>query len=214
MNFIVVGCGRLGAELAYRLFQQGHHLVVMDQTDAAFANLPSAFRGRTLPGDALNRGMLERAGIETADGLAAVTSSDAANAVIAHTARTVYKVPRLVVRNYDTRFHPIYDAFGLQVISTVEWGAQRLEELLYHADLRTVFSAGNGEVEVYELTAPASWQGQALKDVCSLTVSVPVALTRNGRAIIPSPETLIHAGDVLQVSATLEGAKLIRQKLG
>ena len=142
MNFIIVGCGRLGAELAYRLFQQGHHIVVMDQNDAAFTNLPATFRGRTLPGDALNRGMLERAGIESADGLAAVTSSDSTNAVIAHIARTLYKIPRVVVRDYEPRFRAIYDAFSLQVISSIEWGAQRLEELLYHEDLRTVFSAG------------------------------------------------------------------------
>lgn len=213
MNFIIVGCGRLGAELAYRLFLQGHHVVVMDHNDAAFANLPAAFRGRTLPGDALNRGMLERAGIESADGLASVTSSDSTNAVIAHTARTLYKIPRVVVRDYEPRYRSIYDAFGLQVISSVEWGAQRLEELLYHADLRTVFSAGNGEVEIYELTVPPKWEGRSLKDVCPLQQAIPVALSRAGRAILPNPDTRLEEGDVLQVSATLEGSKLLRQKL-
>ncbi len=214
MNFIIVGCGRLGAELAYRLFQQGHHIVVMDQNDTAFTNLPATFRGRTLPGDALNRGMLERAGIESADGLAAVTSSDSTNAVIAHIARTLYKIPRVVVRDYEPRFRAIYDAFSLQVISSIEWGAQRLEELLYHEDLRTVFSAGNGEVEIYELTVPQNWQGRSLKDVCPLQQAIPVALSRAGRAILPNPETRLEDGDVLQVSATLEGAKLLRQKIG
>ena len=158
--------------------------------------------------------MLERAGIESADGLAAVTSSDSTNAVIAHIARTLYKIPRVVVRDYEPRFRAIYDAFSLQVISSIEWGAQRLEELLYHEDLRTVFSAGNGEVEIYELTVPQNWQGRSLKDVCPLQQAIPVALSRAGRAILPNPETRLEDGDVLQVSATLEGAKLLRQKIG
>ena len=88
MNFIVVGCGRVGAELAYHLFASGHQVVVVDSRKEAFNRLHPDFRGRTLEGEGLAESVLERAGIREADGLAAVTNSDTLNAVVAHTAIT------------------------------------------------------------------------------------------------------------------------------
>jgi trk system potassium uptake protein TrkA len=130
MNIIVVGCGRVGAEVAYGLFRRGHKVTVIDQDTTAFRNLPEDFRGLTLRGDVLTKEVLVRAGIEHAQALAAVTPSDSVNTVLGHIARVVFKVPNVVVRNYDPRKRALHDAFGLQVISPVSMGAQRIEELL------------------------------------------------------------------------------------
>jgi len=54
MNFIVIGCGRFGAELAYRLFTNGHQVVVVDANPKAFNRLHPEFRGRTVEGDSLS----------------------------------------------------------------------------------------------------------------------------------------------------------------
>lgn len=214
MNIIVVGCGRVGAELAYRLYQKGHQVTVIDQLDTAFDNLPPDFRGRMVEEEVLNQDVLRRAGIEQADGLAAVTNSDSVNAVVAHVARTAYHVPNVVVRNYDPSWRTRHEAFGLQVVSSASWGAQRLEELLYHAGIRTVFSAGNGEVEIYEFSVPEAWHGRSLQDLLSEGQCLAVTLTRAGRAILPSYETLLEAGDVVLLSATAAGIEVLRQRLG
>jgi trk system potassium uptake protein TrkA len=134
------------------------------------------------------------------------------NAVVAHAARAIFKVPRVVARNYDPRRRPLFEAFGLQVISSTSWGAQRVEELLYHGEVRTIFSAGNGEVEVYEIIVPPAWAGRKLGDLTREGVQ-GVALTRAGRASLPDPETVLEAGDVLNVSATLEGVEWLRARL-
>ena len=131
MDVIVVGCGRVGSELAYRVYKKGHHVTVVDSNEASFRNLPADFRGRTVEGEALNQIVLRRAGIEKADGLAAVTNSDTLNVAVAHVARTVYKVPNVVARNYDASLRGLHEAFGLQVVSSTSWGAQRVEEMLY-----------------------------------------------------------------------------------
>ena len=110
-------------------------------------------------------GVLKRAGIEQADSLASVTDSDAVNAVVAHVARTVYNVPSVVSRNYDPRWRPLHEAMGLRMVSSTAWGAQRLEELLESRRTRPVFSAGNGEVEVYELDVPKTWDGKPLAEL-------------------------------------------------
>jgi trk system potassium uptake protein len=130
MNIIVIGCGRVGAEVAYGLFRKGHKVTVIDRDTSAFRNLPEDFRGLTLRGDVLTQDVLLRAGIEQAQALAAVTPSDSVNTVLGHVARVVYKVPNVVVRNYDPRKRALHDAFGLQVISPVSLGASRIEEIL------------------------------------------------------------------------------------
>ena len=213
MKFIVVGCGRVGAQLAARLFQQNHQVTVVDIVASAFDNLDPGFRGRTLEGDVLAQDMLRRAGIEGSDGLAAVTSSDALNAVIAHIARAFFSVPNVVTRNYEPRFIPLYEVFGVQTVGASTWGAQRLEELLTDKTLRTVFSAGNGEVEIYEIIVPPAWHGRRLNEVVNHTGCLPIALTRAGSAMLPAADTLIEECDILHLSATFEGIETLRHQL-
>jgi len=210
MNVIVVGCGRLGSELAYRLFQQGHQVTIVDSLAAAFDRLDPAFRGRTVEGEALSKEVLERAGIEEADGLASVTNSDTLNAVVAHTARTIYKVPNVVVRNYDPNLRPVLEAMGLQIVSSTSWGARRIEELLSGNAVLTVFSAGNGEVEIYEIVVPEKWNGRKLGEMLKAEQCLPVALTRAERSSLPIGEVVLQTGDVLDVSATAQGIAVLR----
>ena len=63
MNFIVVGCGRVGAELSHHLFKRGHQVVAVDSNKEAFNRLHPDFRGRTLEGEGLEESVLARAGI-------------------------------------------------------------------------------------------------------------------------------------------------------
>jgi trk system potassium uptake protein TrkA len=214
MNFFVIGCGRVGFELAYRLYKNGHEVVVIDKDREALNRLPSEFRGRTIEGDVLVEQMLERAGITEADGLAAVTNSDTLNAVVAHIAHVVYRVPMVVARNYDPAMLPVLEAFGHQVVSSTSWGAQRIQELLLDPSFRTIFSAGNGEVEVYEMMISPAWDGKPLGELLRDNPDcLPVALTRAGSALLPNAETLLQAGDLLNVSATFAGIKNLRSRL-
>jgi trk system potassium uptake protein len=157
--------------------------------------------------------MLRRAGIEQAQGLASMTSSDTLNAVIAHLARTQYQIPNVVVRNYDPRWQSVYETFGIQAVAPSQWGAQRVEELLSDASLLTVFSAGNGEVEIYEFTVPAVWNGRVVRDMLSHGGCTCAAVTRAGKAALPTPDMALETGDVLHLSATFEGIEALRQEL-
>lgn len=212
-QFIVVGCGRLGSALAYRLFRAGHSVAVIDSSPESFGNLPPDFSGRLHEGDALSQDVLIRAGIETADALAAVTSSDAINAVVARVAREVYHVPNVVARNYDPRYRVLFEELELQVISSTSWGAQRIEELLYDSGVHTVFSAGNGEVEIYEFVIPERWDGKLLEDLLPDEECLPISITRAGRAMLPQTGMVIKGGDIIHVSATFNGSNCLRQKL-
>lgn len=214
MNFIVVGCGRVGAELCYHLFKSGHQVVVVDINKESFNRLHPDFRGRTLEGEGLAEGVLERAGIRDADGLAAVTNSDTLNAVVAYAAQTIYDVPNVVARNYDPNLRVVIEAFGLQTVGSTSWGAQRVEELLMNPTQRMVYSAGNGEVEVYEVQIPEEWDGRSLGELMEpLKQCYPVALSRAGRSSLPEAKATLQTGDLLAVSSTYEGIGALTARL-
>ncbi len=213
MKTIVVGCGRIGATLAYSLFKRGHEVSVVDDNPNSFNNLPADFQGRIHEGDALNQDVLLRAGINSCDSLASVTNNDALNAVVAHIAKSVYKVPNTIARNYDPHMRALFEAFNIQVVSSTSWGAQRVEELMTDDDFKTVFSAGNGEVEVYELIISEDWQDKTISDLIKCSTCKPLAITRAGRAFLPEVDTVLHSGDVLSVAATFDGINDTRAQL-
>lgn len=212
MYVIVVGCGRVGAELAQLLTRRDHDVTVIDQVGSSFSHLDPAWRGRTIEAEAMAEGVLERAGVRQAQGLAAVTNSDAVNAVVAHVARTVFEVPAVVSRNYDPRWRALHEAMGLPMVSSTAWGAQRVQELLESGRLRPVLSAGNGEVEVYELVVPEFWRGRKVGDLVAGTEAVAVAFTRAGRSLLPQPDLVLEPSDILLVSATLAGIEALRER--
>ncbi len=213
MYAIIVGCGRVGSELAMLLSRRGHDVTVIDHVGSSFSHLDPAWRGRTIEAEAMAEGVLKRAGIEQADSLASVTNSDAVNAVVAHVARTVYAVPNVVSRNYDPRWLPLHEAMELRVVSSTAWGAQRVEELLESRRMRPVFSAGNGEVELYELDIPKAWDGRPLSELLKGIDGTVMSLTRGGRAERPETGVLLRAGDLLHVGAGLDGAAALRGRL-
>lgn len=211
MKTIVLGCGRLGSELAGRLHRRGHQVTIIDQTAESFNRLPPDFQGRTICGDYLSSEVLNSADLAHADSLAAVTDDDSVNAVVAQVARAVYHTPNVVVRNYDPALLPVLATFGFQIVSSSSWGAQRIEELLDSPRISTVFSAGNGEVEIYELFVPDRWNGKLLGDLLAKTTEcVVVALTRSGHAMLPGPDAILQTGDILDVSATASGIACLR----
>lgn len=211
MNVIVVGCGRFGATLAYRLFKSGGTVSIIDKNPNAFDNLPPDFVGLIVEGDALSKEVLLRAGIEKADSMALVTNSDTTNLVVAHVARVAFNVPNVVVRNYDPKYRPLYGEFNLQTVSSVLWGVQRMEEAILYSGIGVSFSFGPGEVKIYEVVIPGTLKGKRIKDLLDEDC-IPVALIRDEHSIFPYPETILEEGDVLQISATEKGIENISSK--
>lgn len=212
MNVIIVGCGRVGMELANSLYKE-NFVSIIDNRPQAFDRLGEDFRGRTVQGEALDRAVLQRAGIETADALAAVTTSDNVNVIVGRMARDLYHIKQVVTRVYNPRRIPIYEKFGLQTVSSSTWGAQRIEQLILHPGVQSVFSAGNGEVQLYEISIPTTWTGKTLMDLLSLHEAIPTSLVRGGQAFLPEKTAVLQENDVLHVSATLAGVAELRQRL-
>ncbi len=214
MKIIIVGCGRLGVRLATILQMRGHQITVIDNDPTTFEKLGPTFTGKKIIGVGFDRDILIRAGIEKADGLAAVTSSDEANVVAARLAKQFFKVPRVTARVYDPRKAEIYRRFGIQTISPVAIGASRLAELLSTSPYKVVFNVGGGEVDIVELELPTSLEGRGIRDLAIVGEVQVVAITRTGKTFLPNEGTAFMQGDVVHLAITSPGGDRLKPLLG
>lgn len=199
MRYLVIGCGRMGAGLARSLHTARHEVTVVDVDPSAFGRLGDAFTGERIVGVGFDRDVLERAGIRSADGLAAVTGSDEANAVTARLAGRVFHVPRVVARLYDPRQAHIYRRLGLQVIAPVDWGVQRMVDLLTFSAVGVTGSLGTGQVDLVDAELPPLLAGRPVGEVTAPGEVLPVAISRSGRTFIPTAATVLELGDILHL---------------
>ncbi|GAC1339415.1 MAG: hypothetical protein NVSMB29_06680 [Candidatus Dormibacteria bacterium] len=127
---VIVGCGRVGAELARRFDAEGYDVAIIDERLAAFARLPEEFRGEMIVGTGIDEGVLRRAGIEGADAFASVTNGDNRNIMAAQVASVVFKVPRVITRIYDPIRAEFYRTLGMETICSTVIAAGIIQEYL------------------------------------------------------------------------------------
>jgi trk system potassium uptake protein TrkA len=128
VNVVIMGCGRVGAQLAALLDEDGHKVTILDTDTYSFRRLPSSFKGTPLVGDGTDEEALKKAGIEEADAFVAVTQGDNRNVMAAQIAKDVFNVPKVVCRIYDPLREELYHSLGLDTISPTKVGAQLLRD--------------------------------------------------------------------------------------
>jgi trk system potassium uptake protein TrkA len=131
MKVVIMGCGRVGAQLAINLDHQGHDVTVLDLRESQFERfLPEDFGGRRMVGDGRDQDVLRAAGVEGADAFVACTAGDNRNVMAAQMASVLFNVPRVVSRIYDPLREEMYKMLGLRTISPTKVGAQLLLDAL------------------------------------------------------------------------------------
>jgi len=130
MKVVIMGCGRVGAQLAALLDKEGHSVAVLDTDADSFRRLPSEFSGTALLGNGIDEEVLKRAGIEEADIFVALTQGDNRNVMAAQIAKHIFNVPRVVCRIYDPLRQELYNTLGLEAFSPTTIFAQMLKEKL------------------------------------------------------------------------------------
>ena len=130
MKIVIMGCGRVGAQLASLLDADGHSVTVLDINSYSFRRLPPDFGGTALLGNGIDEEALRRAGIEEADAFVAVTQGDNRNVMAAQIAKHIFNVPKVTCRIYDPLRWELYNTLGLEAISPTTVFAQLLKEKL------------------------------------------------------------------------------------
>lgn len=214
MQFIVIGCGRVGAGLAHNLTQRSHTVTVVDSNPDAFTQLSPTFKGQTIVGIGFDRDVLLRAGIERSDGLAAVTTSDETNVVTALVARQMFQVPKVIARVNNPRQAAIYHRLNLQTIAPTTWGISRIADLLCHSQLDAILSLGNGEVDILQVEIPPALAGKSVRDLTILGDISVVAIARGSRAFLPTLGSVLEAGDQAYVAVMSTAIERLNALLG
>jgi len=130
MKVVIMGCGRLGAQLASLLDSDGHSVTILDIDAYSFQRLPRTFGGTALVGNGLNEEVLKKAGIEEADAFVALTQGDNRNVMASQIAKHIFNVPRVICRIYDPLRQELYSTLGVEAFSPTTIFAQILKEKL------------------------------------------------------------------------------------
>jgi trk system potassium uptake protein TrkA len=199
--------------LAQTLDSRGHNVSVVDVDPTAFERLGPAFKGMKVTGVGFDREVLLKAGIKRADGLAAVTGSDEANVVAARLASQFFQVPRVVARLYDPRKAEIYRRLGLQTITPVTWGINRIAELLSFFPLTTTASLGNGEVDLVEAEVSPLLAGRPVNEITVPGEIQVVAVSRGGKTFLPTLGTILQPGDWIHLALLAASADRLKALL-
>jgi trk system potassium uptake protein TrkA len=214
MKVVIMGCGRVGEQLARLMDKEGHEVTIIDLDSRALKRLGSSFKGHKVRGIGFDRDVLMKAGIEDADAFAATSASDNANIIAARIARNIFKVPRVVARVYDPGRAEVYQRLGLRTISSTTWGAERFRELLAHSELDPEHTFGSGEVCMITLEVPSILVGRMVKHLSIPGEINVVAITRNETAFIPLMGAEFRMGDLIHVVLLASSMDRLQEMLG
>lgn len=127
---IIIGCGRLGANLADYLYDEGNDVIVVDKSESSFRKLSSSFGGLTLVGDGTRLETLEQLEIKGKEIFIVVTDDDNVNIMISQMVREVYHIDKIICRLYDPQRECVYNEFHINTICPTYLSVQRIESLL------------------------------------------------------------------------------------
>jgi len=213
VHVVVVGCGRVGSELATELEAQGHTVAVIDKNRNAFRRLPDRFTGRAVLGFGFDREHLEQAGIREAGALAAVTSGDNSNILTARIARETFEIANVVARIYDPRRAVIYQRLGIPTVATVAWTTDQVRRRLLPDRVVSEWTDPSGEVSLIERRMPDAWAGRKLTELDESDRFQLVAVGRGGQTKLATPTLIGQEGDILYLAVRTDSVDEARERL-
>lgn len=212
MYIIIVGCGRVGSELAKLLSAEGHNVVIIDRSPASFERLGNTFNGLTLVGNGFSLGLLRQAGIEKADAFCSLTNGDNTNLISAQVARKIFHVPKVITRIYDPRRANIYTALGLDILSGTILFASMVRDKIVESRFSS-YLIESKDIGVLEVEVKDDLAGKTINDINVPGEFMVVALRRLAGVTIPEPRTPLEKKDILMAVVKVEALEKIKKKL-
>jgi trk system potassium uptake protein TrkA len=157
-----------------------------------------------------DRDTLVAAGIENADAFAAVSSGDNSNIIAARVARETFGINHVVARIYDPLRAEVYERLGIPTIATVPWTAGRLLKSLLGGTIDEEWRDPTGQIAMLHVVLSEGWIGRRLSSFEEATGCRVALISRFGKGELPTPVTVVQAGDELHVCASDDLAEGIR----
>lgn len=188
MQIIVVGCGKVGSGFAQMMSEEGHEVVVVDSNSENFKLLGSNFRGLTVLGVPIDEDVLKEAGIETADGLAAVTPDDNINMMACQVAKEIFNVPRIFSRIQDPVREQVFYQFGVHTVCPTNMAVQEFRALMLGEYSTTTHFVNNTAIDFEYRRMKQSDVGKYVDHISVPKDSVLLGLIQDGKLHISNPK--------------------------
>jgi trk system potassium uptake protein TrkA len=207
MRVAIAGAGNVGRSIALELLGNGHEVLLVEREPRAMKvdTVPSA---EWLLADACELETLVQAGIQTCNVVVAATGDDKVNLVVSLLAKTEFGVDRVVARVNHPKNEWLYnESWGVDVsVSSPRLLAAVVEEAVSVGDLVRLLTFKKGGANLVELTLAddAPLVGKLIGGVPWPNDSALVAVLREGRVVLPTPDASLEAGDELLLVATSE----------
>jgi trk system potassium uptake protein len=202
---LIVGGGKVGSNLTSTLMHMGHEVTLIEGERERYTLLEERFEHVVRPGDATELFVLERAGIERADLVVAVTGDDEDNIIVCQVAKEKYGVPKVIARVNDPRNQQHFDMVGITLtVSATATILALIEHELPQHELVTLIDLKRENLEIVEFAigAASPAAGKFVRELNLPSRSRLISVTRDGRAEIAIGDTQLAPGDL--VMAILE----------
>jgi trk system potassium uptake protein TrkA len=198
MYIIIVGAGKVGYFLAKRLIANRNTVSIVEKDRAVCEEIAKELEGLVINGDGCDPRILQEAGIEQADVLAAVTGEDEDNLIICQLAKERFNIQRTVGRVNNPDNEHTFSELGIDVpVDSTKLIAKVIEEEVSFSDFVNLMSFKRGKLAIVRVDLPADSPvlNKEVKDVELPADSVLVSILRGEEVIVPKGNTVLKAGD-------------------
>ena len=218
MYIVINGGGKVASYLARTLLDSGHDVALIEKREEVVDKLSAELPPRTLIilGDGCDAAFQEDAGVARADVFAAVTGDDDDNLVACQLSKVAFGVPRAVARVNNPKNEHIFNALGIEAISSTSIISRMIEEEATIGDIRTLTTLRKGDMAIVEIELPVDRCVVCNKAVASLdlpTDCILVAIVRGDEVITVHGDTELLPGDVVIAFTNVAHERALKRAL-
>ncbi|HEX2070176.1 MAG TPA: NAD-binding protein [Thermoleophilaceae bacterium] len=198
MYALIVGAGKVGWNLARELLDKDHEVTVVEASRRRYETVEEELEHAIQYGDGTELWVLERAGIERADLVVAVTGDDEDNILICQMATEKYGVDRVVARCNNPRNLQHFELLGIKpAVSATDLILRLIEHEVPKYGLVHLLDLKEERLEIIEMEvgegSPAD--GVSVADLGLPDGSLVISILRDGGGFVPAGDSVVRAGD-------------------
>jgi trk system potassium uptake protein TrkA len=216
MKAIVVGGGKVGYYI-YKTLQEKHFEVVLIEKDKNICRrIAEELSGEIICGDGSELEVLQIAGIQDAEVVAAVTGKDEENLVICQMAKLDFNIGKTIARINNPKNRPIFKALGVdRTVCSTEVIANLIEDEFEYGNVKIVQTLDRGEMLLLEagIGKKSKWKGQRISDLSLPNECVIASILRNDTVVFPRGHVKINEGDQVLIITNIENKTKIEMLL-
>ncbi len=213
MNVMIIGCGRVGSQLALLLSQEGHNVTVIDKNQDSFKRLGGSFNGVAVVGNGFDEALLRELKIDKQDAFVSVTSGDNTNLMASQIAKKMFKVPKVMARVYDPKRADIYKKLGLDIISGTVLVAAMIRDKIIENRF-TSYLIETGELGVIEIIVGDELKGKRVEELYIPDEFLVVVIDRKKKVLIPRQDTRLEPGDKVMGVVRTSSLDKVKDRFG